>query len=265
MSTVRKAWAFVLDGHVFYVLGQVNVVGPDGEVITSGTLLCDLTTGGQWYVWKTSGRDFWNMHRGIMWRGRILAADNLRPIIWELNASVMNDEDDIHLDIERVVTGFQPLRGSNSARQGALRATASVGDFEGTHLVLVETEVEGVYEFAETGNPDAYMEESDVAGVFDIVETPTLSRKRAALVLYGTIAIISDAPVGIARMRFSDDSGKTWSRYFDILLRDGDDNQKLEWRSLGRLRAPGRLWEISDAGGLARIDGLDADMDGGEG
>lgn len=250
--SVRKSWAFTLDGHIFYVLGDT----------VDGTLLFDLTAG-QWYTWKTAGQDFWNALRGTMWRGRILVADETRPIIWELDPAASYDEDNVSLQIERVVTGFQPLRGSHAVRQGALRATASVGYFEGGHLVLVETATPGVFEFAESGTPDAYLEETaDGSEVFVAVEARNIQRRQAAAVSFGGVAVVSSAPIGMLRMRFSDNQGQTWSRYFDIPLRVDDDNQELKWRSLGRINAPGRLWEISDAGGVVRIDGLDADMDG---
>lgn len=64
------------------------------------------------------------------------------------------------------------------------------------------------------------------------------------------------------RLRFSDDNGQTWSDYYDITLVAADYDQEIAWRSLGSIRAPGRVFEISDVGGLIRIDGCDADIDG---
>lgn len=182
----RKSWAFTLDGHIFYVLGTY-----EGK-----TVLCDLATG-QWCIWHTAGYDFWNMHRGAMWRGRVLAADDALPVIWELDPEVGTDEGAAL--IARVVTGFMESRDRNSRRIGAVRLTASVGE------------------------PDAV----DVQVV----------------------------------LRFSDDEGETWSNPKPITLRADAFDQELKFRSLGRLIEPGRLWEISDAGGLVRIDGLDADID----
>lgn len=186
--SVRKAWAFVLDGHIFYVLGTTN----------RGTLLYDLSSG-QWHVWKTGGRTYWNMERGVMWRGRILAADNSTAQIWELDPDAVRDESVPAQEIERVVTGFLPLRGRDSVRQGALRLTASVGD-------------------------------PSVAGA-------------------------------AVTMRYSDDGGNTWSNPFTVTLAEGDFDQTISFRSLGRIRAPGRLWEITDTGAAVRIDGADADLD----
>lgn len=186
--TQRKAWAFTLDGHIFYVLGSHE----------GFTTVFDATTG-QWCMWGTTDFEFWNVLRGTMWRGMILGADDNLPMIWEASPDAADDDG---APIARVVTGFLESRSRDDRRIGAARVTASVG----------------------------YPE--DVA-----------------------VAVL---------LRFSDDEGETWSQPKEAILRAGDYAQELKYRSLGRLREPGRLWEISDAGGLVRIDGLDADIEGEE-
>jgi hypothetical protein len=179
----RKAWAFMLDGHVFYVIGSFDDM----------TLLYDSTTG-QWCRWKTGERRFWNMHRGIMWRGRVLAADRELPIIWELDPSTPLDEE--VTEISRAVTGFQPVRGDENIRQGSMRMIAR----------------------QQTG-------------------------------------VAVDA---VLTLRFSDDGGRTWSQPRTLDLANA--TERLEFRSLGRLRKPGRIWEITDTGGLIRIDGAEGNL-----
>jgi len=182
---MKKAWAFVLDGHVFYVLNDV-----DGD-----TMVCDLRTG-QWAHWRTGSAQKWNMFRGLMWRGNAIACDKNSNVLWSVDPESVLDEDAI--EIQRVVTGFQPLRGRASVRQGSLRVTASVGE------------------------PSAV-----------------------------------DAEV---RMRFSDDEGETWGVQYVRVLQPEEYAQVLRYRSLGRIRAPGRIWEVADEGGLIRIEGVDADV-----
>lgn len=184
---LEQGWAFNFDGHTFYVLNSV----------LGKSLVYDLTTG-QWHGWVTAGEVTWNMHRGVVWKGRVLGADAFAPRVWELDTDSELDEGE--LPIERLVSGFQPVRGSASIRQGSLRLTARRDDPQGSALV---------------------------------------------------------------RMRFSDDGGHTWSRHHEVSLLPGDGRSRIEYRSLGRIRAPGRLWEFSDAGGLVRIDGVDTDIDGG--
>jgi hypothetical protein len=59
------------------------------------------------------------------------------------------------------------------------------------------------------------------------------------------------------RLRTSDDSGKTWIDQGSITVTSEDFSQEFSWRSLGLIKAPGRIFEITDNGGSVRIDGLD--------
>lgn len=190
VALTQPAWAFTFDGHVFYVLPEV-----DGK-----TLVYDMTTG-QWHLWYTGAvLAMWNMRRGRMWKGRAIAADETLNKIWEVDPHSELDEGSI--DITRVVSGFQPVRGTASARQGSLRVTANVG-------------------------------EPNLVGA-------------------------------TVQMRFSDNEGQTWSPVYVRILFTGDFDQPLRFRSLGRLRAPGRIWEITDTGGLMFIEGADGDIEGEE-
>lgn len=64
------------------------------------------------------------------------------------------------------------------------------------------------------------------------------------------------------RLRFSDDQGKTFTDAGTLTIIPGDFVQDLEWRSLGTMRSPGRVFEITDTGAIVRIDGADAETDG---
>ena len=58
-------------------------------------------------------------------------------------------------------------------------------------------------------------------------------------------------------LEYSDDSGETFADAGAIPVNSEDYTQEFAWRSLGQVRAPGRLFRISDDGALARIDSLD--------
>lgn len=58
-------------------------------------------------------------------------------------------------------------------------------------------------------------------------------------------------------LRTSDDYGKTWQDHGTITIDPGDYTQELSWRSIGLIRAPGRIFELSDDGASVRIDSLD--------
>lgn len=59
-------------------------------------------------------------------------------------------------------------------------------------------------------------------------------------------------------LRWSDDDGATWSSYYSSQLYAGE----YAWRSLGSFAAPGRIFEFTDNGGPARIDGATLTIEG---
>lgn len=58
------------------------------------------------------------------------------------------------------------------------------------------------------------------------------------------------------KLEYSDDQGRTFVTATLPHVVNGNVNQEYEWRSLGLVRAPGRLFRITDKGTLSRIDGL---------
>lgn len=57
-------------------------------------------------------------------------------------------------------------------------------------------------------------------------------------------------------LRVSDDAGVTWVSCGDITPTT-DSYEEFAWRSLGLIKAPGRLFEVSDDGATVRIDSLE--------
>lgn len=58
-------------------------------------------------------------------------------------------------------------------------------------------------------------------------------------------------------LRTSDDYGKSWSDQGTITVEPGNYDQEFVWRSIGLIRAPGRIFEVSDNGATVRIDSMD--------
>jgi hypothetical protein len=85
-------------------------------------------------------------------------------------------------------------------------------------------------------------------------------RAVAAVRLKASVAHLHEEDA-VMRLRFSDDQGETWSDYYDVTL-TGSASQTVEYRSLGTFKAPGRIFELSDAAGLVRIDSADAVIPG---
>lgn len=55
----------------------------------------------------------------------------------------------------------------------------------------------------------------------------------------------------------SDDQGQTWLNHGAITITAGAYTQELSWPSLGLIRAPGRIFRVTDEGALTRLSSLD--------
>lgn len=64
-----------------------------------------------------------------------------------------------------------------------------------------------------------------------------------------------DPTVGL---RVSDDNGETYQNCGAVRAPTSANFNEVRWRSLGVIRAPSRIYEFSDTGAVARIDGADA-------
>lgn len=74
-------------------------------------------------------------------------------------------------------------------------------------------------------------------------------------------SITNDAGTASVSMRFSDDQGKTWVGPYTVAVTEGEFEEETSWASLGSFMEPGRVIEISDEGGVIRIDALDGTLD----
>lgn len=76
--------------------------------------------------------------------------------------------------------------------------------------------------------------------------------------VYVTLALGIPAASGASiTLRTSDDLGKTWADHGAITVNANEWDQEVSWRSLGLVRAPGRMFELSDNGATVRIAGMD--------
>lgn len=63
-------------------------------------------------------------------------------------------------------------------------------------------------------------------------------------------------------LRTSDDSGKSFQSQGTVDVPAGEYSYEVMWRSLGLIRAPGRIFEFVDSGATVRIDGVDVRVSG---
>lgn len=89
---------------------------------------------------------------------------------------------------------------------------------------------------------------------------PTRSRTYIgceALRVSASFGFMDSTGVVAFNLRFSDDAEHSWSPYYTVSLTPGNFTDEIAWRSLGSFMSPGRVFELSDVGGLVRIDGVD--------
>lgn len=115
-------------------------------------------------------------------------------------------------------------------------------------------------------DPTAGIDE-DTAG---ITETAPFDRKAIGVMpmrlregqqcgaIYLTAALGSPTLTGASiTLRTSDDNGYNWVDHGDVVIASGNTTQEISWLGLGLITAPGRIFEISDAGGTCRLSSLD--------
>jgi hypothetical protein len=114
VTSRKRAWSYVLDGHTFYVL----------DLGAQGTFVYDQSTN-QWSKFITEGYLNWNFASGCMWGQRIVAGDLLTTDIWEMNPSALFDNG--ATEIVHVVTGSVATRSRTYHSVDSFRLACSVG------------------------------------------------------------------------------------------------------------------------------------------
>ena len=64
-----------------------------------------------------------------------------------------------------------------------------------------------------------------------------------------------DVDPATINLRFSDNNGATFTDAGNVVVPSGNYFTEVSWRSLGLIRAPGRVFEFTDTGATVRIDG----------
>ncbi len=139
-----------------------------------------------------------------------------------------------------------------SVYASGVRDTVIAGDDTVGLLWLVDPDG-GMDESPREDRPDAPFARMVTGGI------PMQMRETARCgAVYATISCGDPAYSGASiTLRTSDDVGKTWTDHGALTVTPGDWDQEFSWRSLGLIRAPGRIFSIEDDGATARIAGAD--------
>lgn len=78
----------------------------------------------------------------------------------------------------------------------------------------------------------------------------------------GRTNLVDEFSPPVLRMVYSDDNGATWSPERTVTLSSTDKDQRIEFRSLGRMKQPGRIFRLYDDGGIKFIAYVMADVEG---
>lgn len=141
------------------------------------------------------------------------------------------------------------------------RSAKGVGAAYGSNIVVGDDSTGNLWVLdPEKGTDDGVEEGIDYT--FDRIVTgqiPITSRKAMAVYavdLSASFGYPSFAGNSVT-LEYSDDQGNTYVTADEPLVaNEGEYNQAFAWRSLGQVRAPGRLFRITDNGAFARIDSM---------
>lgn len=173
-------------------------------------------------------------------------------LVYDLTTQQWADWTSEELSFWRVNTGFNwvgmgPLTMSKGAQSKVV-----VGDDSTGTLWTLDPNI-GVDEAPREERPDTTFPRRVVGGV-PMEMRNTL--KVGAVYLSADMGTPQSIGANIT-LRTSDDNGKTYNNHGTITVEPGNYDQEFVWRSLGLIRSPGRIFELSDDGATVRIDGLD--------
>lgn len=83
-----------------------------------------------------------------------------------------------------------------------------------------------------------------------------------AVRIASSIGQLDEVNGSVLLLSYSDDQEATWVGPFTVDLIPDDFDGEIAYRSLGSFAAPGRIFLVEDMGGLLRIDGADAFIQG---
>lgn len=119
-------------------------------------------------------------------------------------------------------------------------------------------------------NPDGYFDEDSRYGSESprtfpreiVAQYPLHGRSSLpcfAVAVNGSIGNSDDGEATGIELLVSDDRGNNYVSCGEITNPSAEYSRRIEWRSLGSIRNPGRLFKVRDYGTIKRIDSLDVD------
>lgn len=182
----------------------------------------------------------------------VLRLGDTRTLVYDLTTDCWMEWADPDAEFWRPQCGMNWFGMGNNSFTRGITSDLIAGDDNFGLLWVVEPE-RGYDEAPRDDLPDAAFTRRVVGGV--------PMRMRATQKVGAVYATIDGGDPqfagGAITLRTSDDNGETWQDHGTITIEPGNWNQEIVWRSIGLIKAPGRIFELTDNGATVRIDGLD--------
>lgn len=148
---------------------------------------------------------------------------------------------------------FTGINWPGAGEQRALGSHVVVGDDANGSLYILDPDGEA---------DDDPLDGSDTPRPFtrkvtgQVAFRGTARQPCAGVELLGSIGQQDSASLTAVTLYASDDRGGTYRAMGTIDVEPGETGKRLDWRQLGSMTAPGRLFRVEDDGALKRIDSL---------
>lgn len=193
------------------------------------------------WTYSLDGHDFYVIRLG-----------DTETLIYDLTTQQWSSWNSPDLPFWRANTGLNWLGVSGVSLSGSLETNVIVGD-DNFGMLWGFNPTQGYDELPRDDQPDTGFDRKVVGGI-----PMRLRETQKVGAAYVTASVGKPQITGSGMtLRTSDDSGNTWTNHGTVTVTLGNYDQEFVWRSLGLVKAPGKIFEITDSGATVRIDGLD--------
>lgn len=184
----------------------------------------------------------------------VLRLGDEKTLVYDLSTKQWSWYSSYGLDVWRGICGFNWASPSNIAAEYGSNVVVG-DDFFGTLWIL--NPKQGYDEHPTAGRDIKRFFLREATG--QITSNSRVFQPVFQVFLEGSMgnAAKVDGSPNTVSLKYSDDAGNSYRDAGVVTVVEGDYNQNLAWRSLGLIKAPGRLFKITDDGALTRIDGME--------
>ena len=234
----------------FTQASQVSIITAADSNVTTDVSQATVFAAGRGRIDNRRIRSWWFTLDGHDFY--VLRLGDTETLVYDMSTGQWSTWSSPEMDTLRVNAGINWLGMSRKSFQDGHTTNIVSGD-DTYGLLWTLNPDRGVDESPRSDRPDAPYTRRVIGGV-----PMRLRETQKSGAAYITASIGEPQLVGAnITLRTSDDNGKTWLSHGTITATAGTWDQEFVWRSLGLIKAPGRIFEITDNGATVRIDALD--------